>query len=238
MAGKQIQNPNLEILLYVVDQLGELANEMVFLGGSATGILITDPAAPPVRVTKDVDAIVQVTSRTEYYRLAEKLKAKGFREDTSEDAPICRWRYENVILDVMPTDARILGFGNDWYEEAMTKAQEVKLSSGKQIKMVSAPYFLITKLEAFKGRGKGDYFASHDMEDVIIIIDGRPEIVDEVRQSSPELRKTIGEWFQKLLGDDRFVDSIDGHLPDAAVNQARKPLIRERLEALASISSE
>jgi hypothetical protein len=73
MAGKQIQNPNLETLLYVVDQLGELANEMVFLGGSATGILITDPAAPPVRVTKDVDAIVQVTSRTEYYRLAEKL---------------------------------------------------------------------------------------------------------------------------------------------------------------------
>ena len=98
------QNPNLEILMLAIDQLGELADEMVFVGGCATGLLITDSAAPPIRVTRDVDAIVQVVSRAEYYQLAEKLRAQGFKEDISEDAPICRWVTDQVILDVMPTD--------------------------------------------------------------------------------------------------------------------------------------
>ena len=44
-------NPNLEILEQTVERLGELADEMVFLGGCATGLLISDAAAPPIRVT-------------------------------------------------------------------------------------------------------------------------------------------------------------------------------------------
>ena len=51
----RIQNPNLEKLMLAVDQLGQLADERVFLGGCATGLLITDPAAPPIRVTQYVD---------------------------------------------------------------------------------------------------------------------------------------------------------------------------------------
>ena len=102
------QNPNLEILLLAVEQLGGLADDMVFLGGCATGLLITDPAAPPIRVTRDVDAIVQVVSLNDFYRFSEKLRALGFKEDTSDDAPICRWLADRVILDVMPTDTRIL----------------------------------------------------------------------------------------------------------------------------------
>ena len=96
------QNPNLEILELVIHQLGELADELVFVGGCATGLLLTDPAAAPVRATYDVDAIAQVLSRAEYYQFAEKLKGKGFREDAEEGAPMCRWRCENVILDGRP----------------------------------------------------------------------------------------------------------------------------------------
>jgi len=96
------QHPNLEILMMAVDQLGILSDEMVFLGGCAIGLLITDEAAPPIRVIKDVDAIVQVYSRGEYYHLAEKLRAKGFKEDTSNGAPLCRWVANGVILDGRP----------------------------------------------------------------------------------------------------------------------------------------
>jgi predicted nucleotidyltransferase len=109
------------------------------------------------------------------------LHQRGFREDVSEDAPICRWTAEGVILDVMPTDSAILGFGNKWYEQAMEYAMVVELPSGEQLRMVSAPYFLVTKLEAFDGRGRGDYQMSHDMEDIIAVLDGRPEIVEEVK---------------------------------------------------------
>lgn len=67
-------NPNLEILELAIHLLAELADELVFVGGCATGLLITDPAAAPVRATHDVDAIAQVLSRAEYYQFAEKLK--------------------------------------------------------------------------------------------------------------------------------------------------------------------
>lgn len=70
------QNPNIELLLLAVHQLGDLVDEMVFLGGCATGLLLTDGAAPPIRVTKDVDAIVQVTTKAEYYKLSERLRQK------------------------------------------------------------------------------------------------------------------------------------------------------------------
>jgi len=45
------QNPNIELLLIAAHQLGELVDEMVFIGGCATGLLITDAAAPPIRAT-------------------------------------------------------------------------------------------------------------------------------------------------------------------------------------------
>jgi predicted nucleotidyltransferase len=229
----RIQNPNLEVLTLAVVQLGDLADEMVFLGGCATGLLITDPAAPPIRVTRDVDAIVQVVSRADYYRLSAKLRAQGFREDTTDEAPICRWMSENVILDVMPTDASILGFGNKWYGPAMENADVVELATGNQIRMVSAPYFLVTKLEAFEGRGRGDYLMSHDIEDLIAVLDGRPGIIDEIYQSEPEVRRELSERFQILLEDTRFSDAVACHMPSDISSQARVSRIFDVMKAIA-----
>lgn len=190
-----IQNPNIEIVTRAVEQLGELVNEMVFLGGCATGLLITDPASPPIRQTMDVDTIVQVSSRAEYYQLSAALREKGFQEDTSEDAPTCRWQGDRVLLDVMPTDPGILGFANRWYGLAMEHAEDMHLPAGQTIKMVSAPFFLITKLEAFDGRGEGDYQLSHDIEDVIAVLDGRSEIIGEVRNADKKLRSELNNRF-------------------------------------------
>ena len=163
---KRANNPNLLLLEMAVSRLGPLIDEFVFVGGCATGLLITDAAAPSVRSTIDVDVIVQVLSRTEYYALSDRLRDLGFREDSSDGAPICRWTDGDVILDVMPSDPDILGFGSEWHAMAMEHAIEIALPQGKTIRMVSAPYFMITKLEAFDGRGGGDYQLSHDMEDL------------------------------------------------------------------------
>lgn len=229
----RIQNPNLEILMLAVDQLGELADQMVFVGGCATGLLITDLAAPPIRVTRDVDAIVQVASRADYYQLSEALRSQGFSEDMSDDAPICRWVADNVILDVMPLDTEILGFGNEWYSSASENAEVIALPNGKKISMVSAPYFLITKLEAFDGRGEGDYVMSHDIEDIVAVLDGRPGIVEEVKQSDRTLVKELSMRFNKLLDDRRFVDAVSGHMPTDETSQARVPKILNTIKAVA-----
>jgi predicted nucleotidyltransferase len=229
------QNPNLEILELAVEQLGELADQMVFLGGCATGLLMTDAAAPPIRVTRDVDAIVQVASLAEYHQLADKLRERGFREDTSDDAPLCRWTTNMVILDVMPTDSSILGFANRWYDSAIEHAEWIQLPSGRSIRMVSSAYFLITKLEAFDGRGQGDYLMSHDIEDIVAVLDGRPELVDEVKGASPELANELAGRFKGLLQEGRFVDSVSGHMPGDSASQDRVSLILSKIEEIANI---
>lgn len=219
--------------MLAVKQLGDLADEMVFVGGCATGLLITDPAAPPIRVTRDVDAIVQVFSHSDYYKLSKKLHAKGFVEDTSDGAPLCRWTAKNIILDVMPTDSKLLGFGNKWYTPAANNARTLQLPGGKFIRMVSAPYFLITKLEAFDGRGKGDYLLSHDIEDIVAVLDGRPEVVEEVKNAEADLTQELSHRFQALLNDDRFVDSVSGHMPTDVTSQARVTVILDVMKRIA-----
>lgn len=227
------QNPNLKIVKLAARQLGELKDEMVFLGGSATGLLITDPAARAVRVTRDVDVIVQVMNRSDYYQLSDRLRQRGFQEDISEDAPICRWRTDVVILDVIPTNTEILGFGNQWYISAMDHAETVQLGADLEIRHVSAPYFLITKLEAFAGRGNGDFMLSQDIEDIIAVIDGRKEILEEVDNCELELKETLSDCIDDMLSDGRFTDAIPGHLLPDEASQARVPIVIERLKQIA-----
>ncbi|WP_316369112.1 hypothetical protein [Candidatus Thiodiazotropha sp. CDECU1] len=229
---KRKQNPNLNILTQAVERLGALSDEMVFLGGCATGLLITDEAAPPLRVTRDVDTIVEAATLAAYQLFSVKLRKQGFREDTSDGAPLCRWVVDEVILDVMPTDSRILGFGNRWYGSAVEHAELRTLPSGQKIRLVSAPYFLCTKLEAFDGRGKGDYLLSHDIEDMIAVLDGRPEIVNEVQTADQELIDDIRNRYSQLLGDTRFITALSGHMPGDQASQARVGLVIERIEAI------
>lgn len=231
-----LQNPNLGILVQAVEQLGSLVEQIVFLGGCATGLLITDLAAPPIRMTRDVDALIQVLSLADYRQLEKALRLQGFKEDTSDGAPICRWIAESVILDILPTDPQILGFGNIWYLPASQHSLSTTLSSGKTIRHVSAPYFLITKLEAFKGRGQGDYLMSHDIEDIIAVLDGRPNITQEVRQADRQLVNALSIEFLHLLGNRAFLDALPAHMPTDSSSQARVPMVLETIRQLATES--
>jgi predicted nucleotidyltransferase len=227
------QNPNIQILELAVDRLGELADEVVFLGGCATGLLITDPAAPPIRATQDVDVITEVGTLAEYHRLSKRLRHKGFAEDQSPDAPICRWVAPGVVLDIMPTNEEILGFGNDWYRPALAEATELALPSGHTIKMVTAPYFLATKLAAFDNRGRGDFMMSHDMEDIVAVLDGRPELVEELQHVDDALRDYLATRFGELLASEDFLAAIPGHLQGGAASPDRTPVVVRVIEEIA-----
>ena len=230
----RVLNPNVALMEAAVTGLGPIADQMVFLGGCATGLLITDPAAPPIRATIDVDVIIEIASLTEYYRLSESLRERGFFEDQTEQAPICRWAGHGVKLDVMPTNPDILGFGSEWYERAFTAAQTHDLPSGHTIRLISAPYFLITKLAAFEWRGNDDYAMSHDIEDLIAVIDGRREVTQELQQLEAGPRAHLAEQFAALLANRAFVDSLPGHLPGDPGSQARLPALVARLEEMAN----
>lgn len=153
------------------------------------------------------------------------------------EAPICRWKIGDLILDLMPTDEAILGFTNRWYRDALTNADTTRQPSGRIIRTLTLPHFLATKPEAFHGRGNGDYWASHDMEDIVCVIDGRAEIVAEVVASHEQLRQYLQAEFAILHADPTFSEAISGFLPGDAINQARVPRILQRIAALAGKAS-
>jgi len=147
---------NIELLMGVAEALGDLRQRFVFVGGCATALLITDPAAPPVRATHDVDAVVAIVSLAEYRRLGDALRARGFSQTLAGGEPPYRWTFAGMRLDVMPTSEAVLGFSNRWYEPAMRTAVTVQLRRGLDIRLVTPAYFVATKLEAFEDRGRGD----------------------------------------------------------------------------------
>ena len=210
-------NPNLAQLVAAAAQLKPLLDQIVFVGGCATGLLLTDPAAAPVRATIDVDAIIEVASYTEFVSIEQKLRELGFRQPVA-DVPICRWVSGSVILDLMPTDPSILGFGNRWYRAAFENSQKIQVAD-HAIRLIAAPYFLATKLEAFHGRGKTDYRMSRDLEDVVTVIDGRPELVEEVRHSEPGLQHYLSHELGALMSSSDFRDALpDTCFPTQQVN--------------------
>lgn len=222
---------NLRMLEFVARKLGPLNDEVVYLGGCSTALFITDPLLLDVRPTKDVDCIVDVVSRTEYYKFAKKLEKQGFKQVINEDV-ICRWRYEDVILDVMPTDENVLTFGNHWYKEAIINPMIHQLTADLYLKSVTAPYLLATKIEAFNTRGKRDFLVSHDFEDIITVISGRVEIADEIANEHEKLKVHLKNFFEEIIEDDEFKTALPGHLNEGPITVQRLETIMNRIKKI------
>ena len=232
-------DPNVVMLDIVAGRLGgELCEQLVFVGGAVAGLLITDPAQPPIRPTEDVDLLSQVVARTDYYALEQQLRARGFQQDMRPEAPICRWLVAGVTVDVMPTLPEILGFSNRWYPLASSTARKVGLPSGRTILVISAPAFIATKLEAFAGRGRGDHLFSHDLGDIISVVDGRDALLGELRACDPQLRCGVAASVARLLAARGFIDNLPGHLPGDPASQARLPQLLATLHQIAALHAE
>lgn len=199
-----------------------LLDEVVFVGGATVALWITDPAAPPARPTLDVDVVIEVTTRLEYERFSGRMRARDIHEDI--DSPvICRWRHKptSLVLDAIPADPSILGFANRWQAAAVPYAVERALPSGRVIRAMTPPYLVAAKLDAFADRGGGDLLASHDLEDIIALVDGRRELVAEIAASPADVKAFIAGAMHSVRGHARFLDGLYGWLSPDAGSQAR-----------------
>jgi hypothetical protein len=216
----------------VAQALGPVCDEVVFVGGCAAGLLLTQARPDRIRATEDVDIVAQALTVHDYHAVEKRVRARGFSNDMRPEAPICRWVYKNV----MPTVKEILGFANRWYPLAIETAQTVALPSGLQIKLIAAPVFIATKLEAFNDRGRDangepDFLGSHDMEDIVAVTDRRPELLSECEAMPDELRAYLASAFSGLLANADFLTTLAGHLPGDAASQSRLPKLTDTLRA-------
>lgn len=182
--------------------------DFAFLGGSVLSLLVNDPTADAIRVTKDVDIIANVRTRKEFHQEERILEARGFRHDTREGAPICRWISDGVVVDVLPVREEVLGWKSRWFEEALQTASILSIE-GHPVKIVSPPFFVALKIEAFEDRGKGDFISSTDFEDIICLFNGRRNLVDEI-MAEPRVCSGIVEKFAGYLKNADLEDAVSG----------------------------
>lgn len=227
-------DPNVQSVEVVAHALGDLCDELVLVGGCAAGLLYTSPTAPPPRVTYDVDVVAEVTALSAYYALEKKFLARGFKRDVSADAPVCRWRIGELCVDLMPSDERVLGFSNRWYPLAFAGASPIVLPSGQSMRLISAPVFLATKFEAFATRGRGDLLSSHDFEDIINVIDGRPGIEAEVQASTTELKAFLVARFSEITRHPDFENTLPGLVVYDEIYEDRVRRVRDRINFIAA----
>ena len=211
--------------------LGPLRERLVFVGGCATGLLLTNPAAAGVRPTEDVDAIVEVASLAGYHALQPLLAERGFHQTMEDNTPPFRWYWHRLQLDLVPVDAHVLGFANRWYRPGFASAVSTELAPGVALRHLDAPHFVATKFEAFDDRGARDVYTSHDLEDIVTVVDGRAELVGELTSAPAVLRTHVVDHVRELLA----LPALANALPGIVAQPIRAGIVLERLQHIAAL---
>ena len=199
---------NNEALYQAATLLKDLNEHVVYVGGRIVGLLITDLIEDDVRPTYDIDVALDLggTDVVAHYSLQKKLESLGFKPDGTVN---CRYVLDDFMIDIMYTDGVLQGINSNWYQAGFDNALAVQIKD-KKIKILNAVYFIATKLEAFTDRAykSNDYWDCKDLEDIINVINGRPELLVEIMNSPKDVVQFISGYFKKLIEDPKWLEAI------------------------------
>lgn len=185
-------------------------DQVVFVGGAVVELYAPNTLVSEHRPTDDIDCTLELTTTSAFYVLDESLRKKGFLNDT--DGPICRYRYQGIKVDVMPTGFSPLGMNMRWFTQGIKSAQFVTLQTGTRIRIFALPYFLAIKLEALQERGNVLY-DSKDMEDIVYLLSEVNDFENLVSSADFETSYFLAQTCRYLLKHPMIHNAVEGLLP-------------------------
>ena len=221
---------NLALVAQVAQGLKELREKMVFIGGAVISLYTDDPAADEIRPTTDIDMTINLANYTEWTQMQERLSELKFHPDP-EGQSICSYKYQDIAIDIMPAEDSSIGVSNKWYKPGFNQLQEIELPEGININILPSPYFLATKLEAFKDRGKNDFYGSHDFEDIIYLLDNRIAIVEEILKAEDNVKQYIKQELTKIKKHPQAEEILAMHI-HPLVREERFQMLMDKIEQL------
>ena len=201
---------NRGVVKKIARALGELNEQVIYVGGATVGLYINDPAADDVRPTKDVDISLSIATIAELEKIREELIRRKFTQ-TAEDDVICRFRYAEVKVDVMNTKAIGWAPANPWFAPGFALKEKVEVEE-QIIQILPLPYFLATKFAAFNSRGKNEPRSSHDFEDIVYVLENRIDIADRIITAPEDVKPFLKSEFESILKDRAKQEAILGNL--------------------------
>lgn len=223
---------NLAIVAQIAKGLQELNDKMVFIGGAVISLYTDDPSADEIRPTTDIDMTINLANYTEWLQMHERLAELDFYPDPQGQS-ICSYKFKDIAIDIMPADDTSIGISNTWYKPGIKYIQQIELLQGLKINILPSSYFLATKLEAFKDRGKNDFYGSHDFEDIIYLIDNRTTIVQEIITSEEEVKQFIIQELTAIKNHPHAAEILAMHI-HPLIRKERFPLLMEKIESITS----
>jgi len=200
---------NRGVVKKIANALGDINNRAVYVGGAIVSMYADDPAADDVRPTKDLDITLEIASFSDLANLQEELSKKGFNPHPEENV-ICRFKYEDVLVDVMATEQIGWAPSNEWFKPGFAALQSLNVD-GIEIRILPLSYFLATKFSAFHGRAI-DPRTSHDFEDIAYILDNRLNLVEEILNSPEDVRTFLQGEFHQILTQRDLQEAVLGNL--------------------------
>ena len=201
---------NREVIRRISIALGEMNERVIFVGGATLGFYINDPAAEDVRATKDVDITVEIASIGELESIREELVQKGFTQ-SPEDNVICRFRFDNIKVDVMSTKEVGWAPANPWFSQGFAHRETIQIGN-QMIQLLPLPYFIASKWAAYIGRGGKDPRTSHDFEDIVYVIDNTTDIVIQLDNAPIDVKSYLQQHLKLILNDNVMQEAILGNL--------------------------
>ena len=216
---------NIGVVAEVAEALGELKKDMVFVGGAVVSLYADDPAADEIRPTKDIDMTLNIVNLNHWQHITEKLASLGFHPDPYGHA-ICSFKYKDIPVDIMPAEDGPLGSANRWYKIGFENLWTA-MANEQEIQLLAAPCYLATKFEAFHDRGS-DYRTSHDIEDIIYIIDNRIEIVEEIAKAEVDISNFIKLQLSEIIQKGMLKEVLMAHIHPIMMEE-RMPIVEEKI---------
>ncbi|WP_373517166.1 nucleotidyl transferase AbiEii/AbiGii toxin family protein [Pricia sp.] len=201
---------NKEVIKKIALTLGELNNDVIYVGGATVSLYINDPAADDVRPTRDIDISLQILSIPQLEEIRELLVDKGFKQ-SADLGVICRFKLDDILIDVMSTKAVGWAPANQWFADGFDQRETVLIDE-IQIQIMPLPYFLASKFSAFTDRGGSDPRYSKDFEDITYILNNRMDWHEVLINSEANVKEFLARRLQKINDSSMLQEAMRGNL--------------------------
>ncbi|MEM7373469.1 MAG: nucleotidyl transferase AbiEii/AbiGii toxin family protein [Bacteroidota bacterium] len=209
---------HLELLQTVAKGFGDLNQKITFVGGAVLNLYITDEAAPEFRPSGDIDCLLNLPALLDHFQWEKMLIERGFVKHPGVEGPTCRWTYEGIPLTISPIQGQVelLGYRNIWYEEGLFHSLIYSLPNGNTIRIFHPAYYTAAKVNAFLDRGQENVRHSEDFQDLVFLVENRPELSEDVAKAFHEVRSYVRSHFRRFLAYPDLEEGLYYALPIGA----------------------